>query len=263
MFKYIFGKTMPEAWEKSMEVFEDDTVYRLVETDYDAEDTKPTKEYSLVLECKPFNEPRISKAIPGGIEDLALYTLEVVEGIHDNWIDMNDPQKWHYTYHDRFVKHFGVDQIEYVINELARDNGRSRRAQITVWDASIDTNEEHCPCLQRVHFRLHNCKLEMHCYMRSNDALKAAFMNMFAFTELQAKIANELTFLTKSIIVPGTYGHIVDSYHLYGSYENDYKKYLEIKNNRKPEERAYNTNDVQYYFDEVYNVYGKKSNKRN
>ncbi|RLE80803.1 MAG: hypothetical protein DRJ51_05100 [Thermoprotei archaeon] len=44
----------------------------------------------------------------------------------------------------------------------------------------------------------------------SNDALKAAFMNMYAFTELQKSVAESLG------VEPGYYLHIADSYHVYG-----------------------------------------------
>jgi len=48
----------------------------------------------------------------------------------------------------------------------------------------------------------------------SNDALKAAFMNMYAFTELQRRIAKQLG------VEVGYYMHIADSYHIY---ESDWK----------------------------------------
>ena len=65
----------------------------------------------------------------------------------------------------------------------------------------------------------------MHVHFRSNDTMKAAFMNMFAFTELQKHIAEKLN------VGVGYYLHIADSYHIY---ESDWKwaeKFVEqIKN---------------------------------
>jgi len=50
--------------------------------------------------------------------------------------------------------------------------------------------------------------------MRSNDALKAAYMNMYAFTELQRYVAQRLG------VEVGRYIHVADSYHVY---ERDWK----------------------------------------
>ncbi|MEM1533029.1 MAG: hypothetical protein QW164_03025, partial [Desulfurococcaceae archaeon] len=48
----------------------------------------------------------------------------------------------------------------------------------------------------------------------SNDAFKAAYMNMYAFTELQKLIAQKIG------VDVGYYMHIADSYHVY---ERDFK----------------------------------------
>ena len=50
--------------------------------------------------------------------------------------------------------------------------------------------------------------------MRSNDAPKATFMNMFAFIMLQKKIANDLD------VEMGSYTHRANSFHCY---ERDFK----------------------------------------
>jgi thymidylate synthase len=61
--------------------------------------------------------------------------------------------------------------------------------------------------------------LEMNTHWRSNDALKAAFMNTYAFTELQKMIANEIGKRMGKPVGIGRYVGIMDSFHIYGSYE--------------------------------------------
>jgi len=90
----------------------------------------------------------------------------------------------------------------------------SRRAQAITWQPWKDLETEHPPCLQRLWFRIVEGKLVMHVHMRSNDALKAAYMNMYAFTELQKYVAKQLG------VEVGRYLHIADSYHVY---ERDWK----------------------------------------
>ena len=60
--------------------------------------------------------------------------------------------------------------------------------------------------------------LEMNTNWRSRDALKAAFMNMFAVTELQKRIAQQITEISGRRVEPGRYVDISDSFHIYGSY---------------------------------------------
>jgi len=106
-----------------------------------------------------------------------------------------------------------INQVEEVIKKL-REVPHTRRAQVITWQPWKDLELEHPPCLQRLWFRVINNELVMHAYMRSNDAFKAVFMNMYAFTELQMYIAEELG------VGVGHYIHIVDSYHVY---ERDWK----------------------------------------
>jgi hypothetical protein len=55
--------------------------------------------------------------------------------------------------------------------------------------------------------------LSMNVRFRSNDAYKAAFMNMFALVQLQQKIAARISELSGREIRVGRYCHMADSYH--------------------------------------------------
>jgi thymidylate synthase len=59
--------------------------------------------------------------------------------------------------------------------------------------------------------------LNMNVRFRSNDAYKAAFMNMFALTHLQARIAARIAEISGKPVGLGRYCHIADSFHIYGS----------------------------------------------
>lgn len=212
---YVYAKTLPEAWEIS--------IYKLwkegitIDTEY-GENSRDCP--AVIYVEDPFAEPRIHlKGLTGGFKSLREYLSEVIDGVNDHLVETG---KVDYTYHERIFKYPGlrfnadmerINQIEYVVRKLS-NAPYSRRAQAITWVPHLDTRSEYPPCLQRLWFRIVNGKLVLHIHIRSNDAFKAAFMNMYAFTELQRTVAKRLGVDT------GYYLHVADSYHIY---ERDWK----------------------------------------
>lgn len=244
---------LAEGWEKSVISCWEQGID--ISTQYDLPGDPPSKEVSLCLVVdRPFSEPRIHRAMPGGIYDLEVYTQEVVNGIHDHWIDP-EAGKWQYTYHERMSAYSvpgrePINQLDYVLRSLSSAEN-SRRAQVIIWKPWEDGKTDHPACLQRLWFRLIGDRLMMAAHMRSNDAYKAAFMNMFAFTELQADMSRRLSLLLGRPILPGQYNHIVDSFHIYGSYFSEFEGFLASLETRTFEQRTYTTNQVAVLFKEA------------
>ena len=185
---------------------------------------------------QPFREPRIHKNFPGGPEELESYRQEVVNGIHDHWIDPA-AGKWTYTYHERLFSYCPaedirdassprpfrkVNQIQYIIDYLSQF-GHSRRAQAITWMPTADPVTDDPPCLQRIWCRLlanedGSLSLNMNTHWRSRDLYKAWFMNVYALTDLQKTIAEAIAGKTGSPVKVGRYVDISDSLHIYGSY---------------------------------------------
>lgn len=258
---HVREKTLPEAWEKSvLETWEHGVE---LQTEYDKPGDPLSKDCTMVLEVlEPFTEPRIHLAFPGGIEDLEKYRQEVVEGVHDHWIKPEDG-KWTYTYHARMFNYEvvndlssskvespfpPVDQIQYLINKLST-SPHSRRGQAVIWMPSADPATDDCPCLQRVWCRILDdekgiSRLNMNSHWRSRDAYKAAFMNIFAFTELQRWIAEKVSTKLGKDVKVGRYVDITDSYHIYGSYFEEFQdRFLKNIENRTFTERTWRTDD--------------------
>jgi thymidylate synthase len=187
--------------------------------------------------------------MPGGFYELEAYRQEVVYGIHDHWIDPA-AGKWQYTYHERLARYSvpglpePVDQLEYVIRTLS-EVPHSRRAQASLWKPWDDAGIDHPACLQRLWFRIFDDVLVMSAHMRSNDAFKAAYMNMYAFTDLQREVAEQVSARTGRTLRVGQYNHIVDSFHIYGSYFADFEGFLKSVEARTWEQRTYNSADVE------------------
>jgi thymidylate synthase len=237
----VRGGTLPEAWEKAILAVWDQGVS--IRTEYDRKDAAgrfldpPSKDGTMVIEVDdPFAEPRIHKNFPGGPEELEVYRQEVVEGIHDHWVDPSDPDKWTYTYHQRLVAYRAVESLEdpvsaqlSVVDQLAEvvekavRTPHSRRLQAITWIPNADPKTEDPPCLQRLWFRLladdqEGFLLNMNAHWRSRDAYKAWFMNAYALTDLGRAIAEGIAKKVGRPVRLGRYVDVSDSFHIYGSY---------------------------------------------
>ncbi len=250
------GKGIAEAWENSLIVLNNKGCD--IKTMYDKPDDPPSKDATMMITIQnPLAEPMIHKDFPGGIEDLQEYVMEVVEGIKNHLVrDPNDPNdtRWEYTYNERLFAYKvpGLDdvydQIETIARKLA-DTPYSRRAQAITWKVWEDNSCYDPACLQSIWCRLTEEKkgfvMSTNIRFRSNDAYKAAFMNMFALVQLQKKIADKIAEFTGKKVKLGRYVHIADSYHIYGSYFNEFKaRFLEGLQKRSFEERTYRYEDV-------------------
>ncbi|MGB2754773.1 MAG: thymidylate synthase [Phycisphaerae bacterium] len=239
---YVKARTLPEAWEQAVrECWEKGARFR---TQYDKPDDPESRDVACLIHVtEPFAEPRIHKAFPGGLEDLEVYRAEVLYGVHDHWIAPEEG-KWEYTYHERLRAYKvpgraePIDQIAEVVR-LLRETPYTRRAQAVTWQAWNDLGIRDPACLQRMWFRVEEGRdgrtdrLNLAIHIRSNDAFKAAFMNMYAFTELQREVARQLG------VEPGEYVHVADSFHIYGSYFAEFEGFLRLLQKRP--DRYYTT----------------------
>ena len=176
----IEAETIPEGWEKAVLACWERGAR--IATQYDQEGDPHSRDALLVLAVtNPLAEPRIHRAFPGGIQDLEVYRQEVVEGIHDHWIDPA-AGKWEYTYHERLTAYRvpglsePVNQLDYVVDALAQAP-YTRRSQAITWKPWEDAGISDPACLQRMWFRAFGDELVLNVHMRSNDAFKASFMN--------------------------------------------------------------------------------------
>jgi thymidylate synthase len=246
----ITADCLPEAWEKAVLGVWDKGVE--VQTEYDKPEDRPSRDATVVVTItNPLTEPRIHKNFPGGPAELEVYRQEVVNGIHDHWIDPAGG-KWTYTYHERLFAYCPVenirgagiarpfkkvDQIQCIIDCLSQA-GHSRRAQAITWMPTADPKTEDPPCLQRIWCRLvanegGESSLNMNTHWRSRDLYKAWFMNVYAFTELQRLIAEEISRNRKRPVKVGRYVDISDSLHIYGRYFDEVSREVE-KMRRSP-----------------------------
>jgi len=254
---HIEGKTLPEAWEKAVLACWRHGVP--VRTEYDKPGDPPSRDCTMVWAVEdPFAEPRIHRAFPGGLEDLEIYRQEVVEGVHDHWIAPEEG-KWTYTYHKRLfsyeIEGRAIDQIAWIVDKLV-EAGFTRRAQAITWNPRLDPPTYDPPCLQRLWCRLLDdgeggSVLNMNAHWRSRDAYKAAYMNVFALTDLQRLIARRVAETSGRAVRVGRYADLVDSFHIYGSYFHEFEGFLKMVEKRSFEDRTWPSSYAEPMFEEA------------
>ena len=241
---HVVEQSLPLAWEKAVvQCWEAGDSFP---TEYDRQGDPNSRDVTALIHVtRPFDEPRIHRAFPGGLDDLEKYRSEVVYGVHDHWVDP-EAGKWEYTYHERLFEYAvpekGVfDQIAGAVEKL-KAVPHTRRAQAVTWQVWNDMNIDDPACLQRLWFRISDGRLHMNMHIRSNDAFKAAFMNMYALTELQREMAARIG------VEPGEYMHVADSFHIYGSYFEEFEGFLRSIASRSPQDRVYTTDFARPFF---------------
>lgn len=158
-------------------------------------------EVTMIMKAlNPLQEPMISLCGIFGPKDLEQYRQEMLYGILDFEVERGN---WHYTYHQRMAK-----WKQGVIDELKRDPA-SRRAVIAIRDNGADMGSGDPACLQTLQYMIRDGKLHCWVMFRSNDAVKACFMNMFALVILQKEFADALG------VPVGSYTHMATSWHCY------------------------------------------------
>lgn len=222
-----------------------------IATQYDKPGDPLSRDCMLMLSvADPFAEPRIHRALICGFDGLESYRQEVVDGIHDHWIDRTlGSTKWRYTYHERWAAYAlpgapePFNQIDSVVNELIKAP-YTRRAIAMTWQPWFDPGSDDPPCAQYLWFRIFDDRLVANLHIRSNDAYKAAFMNMYAFTDLQRHVAERVSEGLGREIKVGQYNHVVDSFHIYGSYFEQFEGFLKLMGDRPDfADRTYRSDD--------------------
>jgi len=259
---YVEADCIARGWEESLiELHRKGCDIR---TQYDKEADPPSKDSTMILTITdPLKEPMIHKDFPGGPQQLEEYVMEVCEGIKDHLIrNPDDPAdtRWEYTYHRRMCSYDvptldPLDQIETMCSKLA-EVPYTRRAQAITWKTWEDNDCFDPPCLQSLWGRIteENGKkmFSLNARFRSNDAYKAAFMNIYALVRLQEKMAERISEISGQPVFMGRYCHIADSYHIYGSYFNEFeKRFLGALEKRTFEQRTIRYETVRKMMEEA------------
>ena len=145
----------------------------------------------------------------GGRNDCAFPCIFVKN--FDQYSD--DGETFHAAYGHRWRRHFGLDQLEIIVEMLKKDPN-DRRAILSMWDANVDglgRVSKDFPCNMQAMFSIdHENKLNMLVSNRSNDIILGAYgANAVHFSYL-------LEFMAAAIGVEvGKYYQMSNNFHAY------------------------------------------------
>ena len=105
--------------------------------------------------------------------------------------EIRDDQGFVYTYPNRILEHFGVDQFEVMKERILTATGSNRAVAVT-YDPKIDHDREDIPCLQFVQMLVRDGELTIHVIFRSNDIFGAFYSNMFFICYMGIKMKEEV-----------------------------------------------------------------------
>jgi thymidylate synthase len=235
-----------------------------IATQYDKPADAPSRDATMIVTVHdPAAEPMIHRDFPGGLEELQEYVMEVCEGIKDHCVrDPGDAcdTRWEYTYHQRLFQYQvptlePVDQIEHLCQLLA-ETPFTRRAQAVTWKVWEDNTCYDPACLQSIWCRITwadaQPALNMNVRFRSNDAYRAAFMNIFALVRLQQSIAERISERMGRHVTLGRYCHMADSFHIYGANLAEFEaRFLGALSKRTFSQRTMRYEDVRNLMEEA------------
>ena len=121
----VTGRTAAEAWQNAMLALHEHGCN--TPTSFDRAGDPESKDATVIVTVEePLAEPRLhKKAIPAGLEELEIYRLEVVAGVHDHWVNRFGDE-WNYTYHER-LRAYDVGLMRKQQDQRIRDRMSLRR----------------------------------------------------------------------------------------------------------------------------------------
>jgi len=132
------------------------------------------------------------------------------------------------AYGHRWRKHFGRDQIGYLVNHLKEQPG-SRHAVVIAWDPTDDglgcgTKKKNVPCPYTFTVNIIGNRLHIHSIIRSNDMILGCPHDVAGFALLQYILAAKLG------VKPGRLTHSISNAHVYDIHYKTAWEILEREN---------------------------------
>jgi thymidylate synthase len=117
------------------------------------------------------------------------------------------------SYGTRMISHFGINQVESIVNNL-KNNRISNRLVINLWDVQSDIKSPSPPCLNHVWVKIYDNQLYMTATFRSNDMFSAWTSNAMGLRKLQYHIFNQIKEYYLDVKM-GSLSIISESAHIY------------------------------------------------
>jgi len=200
----IEGRTIAETWVKIVHRIK--TTGTIRPTLYDGQWQELIDLVAIVTdEPNPFYFPE-----PNYLPCDRTFINEYVSQILD---DAPTVEGVKYTYGQRLRSHFGLDQIEQVIDKLVGEIDAAS-AVMTLWDVK-DHEKGGSPCLNHIWLRVVDNELSLTATLRSNDMFSAWAANAMGLRALQQHIRDEIALRSEYNLQMGALITISQSAHIY------------------------------------------------
>jgi len=200
----VRGGTVADVWLKVL-----DNITRfgtVTETHYDSRQKEIVNFISVVSSENP-HQFYVPSFLPCDKEELKRYIPRVLT--NKQYPDCN------YTYGQRLRDFFGVDQIQAIIDRLAKEL-ESRSAAASLWDPRTDALQKSgTPCLNHIWVRIRKNKVFLTAVIRSNDMFSGWPENAFALRSLQEHIRESVEEKVTESLKLGDLTIISESAHIY------------------------------------------------
>lgn len=122
----------------------------------------------------------------------------------------------HYLFNEKVdtKKGTGVSQIDWVVQELARDPGSRRAVCVLLRPEHLYSDNVDVVCTYSISFRIRGERLNMTVHMRSNDVIFGTTNDVFCFSVIH-ELVYALLKPKYATLQLGDYVHRVDSLHAY------------------------------------------------
>lgn len=112
-----------------------------------------------------------------------------------------------YTYGQRMRDYEGINQIEYIINDLRRANF-SRRAVVSLYMVQKDEISSNPPCLVLLQALVNDGKLNLNAYFRSNEMFSSWPQNAFGLRKIHKEISDRVGIEMGTLTIISCSAHI-------------------------------------------------------
>lgn len=188
----VRGKTVAETWLKALKTIlkfgdlkETDSMKMKEVLNLTAVISEENPDNFFIPDYLGFDEKKVEDYLP------QILKKEKIKGLH-------------YTYGNRLMGFFGIDQVEEIEKKLQNDQN-AREAVGILFDPRSDILAEHRPCITLIQALRNQNRLNLNVYVRSHDIFGGWPLNAFGMRKLQQKIAKkanlplgELTFISAS-----------------------------------------------------------------
>jgi thymidylate synthase len=179
------------------------TLTRLLQEGSTTDNQKYYRDEPVVIEL---TSPSVEVADP--LFPMSQKDLDTINDfIHSGANEDNVTHEWTKLYYHRMFDEPN-SQVKYILKKLSLSEPVGE-AQISLWDKTIDQEQEISPCTQIIWARKKHDRLEVHVHAHSSDAYKKLLMNLQEFISLQHHLASQLN------LQPGKYYHFLDSCHIH------------------------------------------------